>query len=298
MAEAGTAPVPNFIDNMDPNPNYLIDITEVIRADPVNDTACRIDDVQVPFLANDARGDNDHDLAVLSDDVPSSQGTPIGIDYSAFDLIRHILESCIRPYNEYTGPFRNIQKMIHYLFYSSGSAGFVGFTPTGVLSEYTATIYYAATNSYTHYQNIIKIILHHIPDPITDPQRNITFAFKLDKGVKHGDTIKLILSVTFGTGVGANVILIPILNIVGFNLSSTIDVPSRAVTGINDFTMLLSRSAPNLLLPTTLGSFSIYDLIAKLRLCANMEGFGALIEPTDAEKNLMQYFFPNHLSQL
>ena len=299
MAQAGpavAAPVPNFIDNFDRN--YLIDITAVIRADPVNDTACDIDDAQGPLLFDDARGDNDHDLAVLSDDVPSSQGTPtIGIPSSAFDLINHILDNCIRPYNGDTGPFRDIQKMIHSLFYSLGSAGFVGFTPAGVLSEYTATIYYAATNSYTNsytrYQNIIQIILHHIPDPITDPQRNITFAFKLDKGVKPGDTIKLILSVTFGTGVGANVILIPILNIVGFNLSSTIGAPPQPVTGIQDFTRFYSL--PGNLLPIevlpTGGSFPIFDLIAKLRLCANMEGFGALIEPTDAEKILMQEFF-------
>lgn len=283
---------PNFIDNRDPN--YLLNITDVIRADPVNDTACHIDDVQVPFLANDARGDNDDDLAVLSDDVPSSQGTPtIGIPYSAFDLINVILVTYITPYNLQGGLFDIIKKMIHTFFHHRQIPGFVGLTRAGMLSEYTATIYYAASNLYTHYQNIIKIILHHIPDPITETQRNITFAFKLDKGVKPGDTIKLILSVTFGTGVGANVILVPVLNIVGFNLSSTINAPPRPVTGIQDFTIfydLPGNLLPIEVLPTG-GSFPIFDLIAKLRLCANMEGFGALIEPTDAEKNLMRELF-------
>lgn len=301
MAEAApavlvAAAVPysnNLIDNRDNNPIYFIDITTVIVAG--RDTRCESDEVprlakDVQDHADDARGDNDYDLAVLSDDVPSSGGTPIGIRTSAFNLISYINTQFITPCNTDNGPFRIIQKMIHSLFYSNNNYGFVGFTPAGLLSEYTATIYYAATESFTHYHNIIKIMVYCMSQYF----RNITvdhvlYAFKLDRGVKPGDTIKLILSLTFGEGNEANVILIPILNIVGFNLSSTIGAPPEAVTSIENF--VTSIFSGTLLRLTATGSFSIFDLIARIRLYANQEAFGALIEPTDAEKNLMQFFF-------
>jgi len=287
-AEPVTVPVVlysnNLINNTDNNQEYYIDITSVIAGVP--DTIC---ETEVSRLAEsvEARGEDAYEQAVLSDDVPSSQGTPIGTTNSAFELISYIKTQFITEYNADNGPFRNIQKMIHSLFYSMRNYGFVGFTPAGLLSEYTATIYYAATDSFIHYQNIIKIILRHIADPVIDRGRNITYTFKLDRGVKPGDTIKLILSLTFGTGVGANVILVPVLNIVGFNLSSTNgDV---AVTSIENF--ITPIFPPTLLGLTQIGSFSIFDLIARIRLYANQEAFGALIEPTDAEKDLIRYFF-------
>ena len=250
MAEAApavlvAAAVPysnNLIDNRDNNPIYFIDITTVIVAG--RDTRCESDEVPrlakyVQDHADDARGDNDYDLAVLSDDVPSSGGTPIGIRTSAFNLISYINTQFITPCNTDNGPFRIIQKMIHSLFYSNNNYGFVGFTPAGLLSEYTATIYYAATDTSTHYQNIIKIniikIMIHCMSLYfgNTTMDNVLYAFKLDRGVKPGDTIKLILSLTFGEGNVANVILIPILNIVGFNLSSMNG--GVAVTSIGNF---------------------------------------------------------------
>lgn len=301
MAEAGpallvAAAVPysnNLINNRDNNPSYLIDISRVIAAE--RDTSC--ESYAVPSLAEDlqaqavdARDDNYHDLAVLSDDVPSSQGTPIRIHYSAFNLISYINTQFITPCNIDNGPFRIIQRMIHSLFYSNNNCGFVGFTQVGVLSEYTATIYYAATESFTHYHNIIKIMIHCMSLYFGNTtMNNVLYAFKLDRGVKPGDTIKLILSLTFGEGNGANVILIPILNIVGFNLSSTIGAPPQAVTSIENF---FTPALPPILLQPR-DSFSIFDLIARIRLYANQEAFGALIEPTDAEKILMQSFFAN-----
>lgn len=293
----------NLINNTDNNPAYYTDIMTVIAVDP--DTRC---ETEVTRLAEsvEARGDDAYEQAVLSDDVPSSPGTPIGITYTAFDLIRTIKTRVIEPCNENIvqdnaniGHFRIIQNMIHSLFYSMGNRGFVGFTPAGLLSEYTATIYYAATyaatDSFTYYQKIIKIILYVMStmQALVLGVEGIASAFKLDRGVKPGDTIKLILSLTFGEGVGANVILIPILNIVGFNLSSTNGdgLQLNLVNGIGDFTSHYRLAEYNLLGLTPRGSFSIFDLIARIRLYANQEAFGALIEPTDDEKGLMQSFF-------
>jgi len=308
----GRAPVPvpysnNLINNMDNlNETYFTNMRHAIVGGP--DTSCEPDAEYLQAQVDDLQGDNDHDIALLSDDTPSSQGTDIGRALSAFDLITAIKTQVIEPCNANIEHFRKIQLMIHSLFHFGvdtdtihveptifrGNHGFVGFTPAGLLSEYTATIYYAATDSFTHYQNIIKIILsvmgtmQPLAQALTQAQAlgvgNIVCAFKLDRGVKPGDTIKLILSLTFGREVGANVILIPILNIVGFNLSSMNGVD--AVTSIGDFTSAL----PDNLLKTR-GSFSIFDLIARIRLYANQEAFGALIEPTDDEKGLMQSFF-------
>ena len=264
-----------------------------------------------PRLAEslEARGTDVSEEAVQSDDTPSSEGTNIGKELSAFRLITDIKTQVIAPCNVDIGHFRKIQLMIHSLFYFGDNTipvdptifpvnhGFVGFTPVGLLSEYTATIYYAATDSFTHYQNIIKIILSVMDtmQPLAQALSvgGIVCAFKLDRGVKPGDTIKLILSLTFGREVGANVILIPVLNIVGFNLSSMDGdgVQLNLVNGIGYFTRHYHLAEYNLLGLTPRGLFSIFDLIARIRLYANQEAFGALIEPTDDEKSLMQSFF-------
>ena len=292
----------NLINNADPEPSYFIDITTVIAGDP--DIRCERD--ADPHLAEylqaqavDLRGTDVSEEAVDSDETPSSGGTDIGRLTTAFGLIEAIKTQVIVRCNADNGPFRNIQLMIHSLFYSrghplpldrttfQGNRGFVGFTPVGVLSEYTATIYYAATDSFTQYQSIIKIILSVMPNMPILVHEDIVYDFKLDRGVKPGDTIKLILSLTFGEDVGANVILIPVLNIVGFNLSSM-----NGVTPVQSIQNFVTHALPpNLLVLTPRGSFSIFDLIARIRLYANQEAFGALIEPTDAEKGLMQSFF-------
>ena len=116
----------------------------------------------------------------------------------------------------------------------------------------------------------------------------IHYDFKLDRGIKPGDTIKIILSLTFGDGdgdgVGANVILIPILNIVSLTTR-------LAPLGPNMHNYMLRFCAPNTDPRNDLTALSIYDLIARIRLYANQEAFGALIEPTDVEKALMVCFF-------
>jgi hypothetical protein len=299
MAAAGPVVVPNFIDNNDPNPTYYIDPGDAIAGDP--DTRCVSGEVPVDH----ALGDDVYAQDLLSDDgVPSSQGTDEGRHFNAFGLIRVIKEEIIIPCHADRGHFYTIRMMIRSLFCGNPGnpeilifpkfPGFVGFTPAGgLLSEYTATIYYAVTNSSHHYHDIIKIILHvmhtmqelHVRMQQSFREVNISSAFKLDRGVKSGDTIKLILSLTFGTGVGANVILIPILNIVGFNLSSTSG--GILVTSIQTFfTPLLP---PNI--NQAVDGYRIFDLIARIRLYANQEAFGALIEPTDAENRLLLGFF-------
>ena len=284
--------VPNFINNYLPGEGIIRNVAAVIAGGP--DTICVSSEVPVDH----ALGDDVYEQALLSDDVPSSQGTDEGRTTNAFDLIQAINTQIIvhcnvngAPTDLNIGHFRNIQLLIHSLFSLHNNRGFVGFTPAGLLSEYTTTIYYAATNSSAHYHNIIKIILHVMR---TMPVLNIdgiVSAFKLDRGVKSGDTIKLILSLTFGAGVGANVILIPILNIVGFNLSPMNG--HEPVTDIDTFIRHYRLADYGLLLLSTIGNFSILELIARIRLYANQEAFGALIEPTDAEKNLMHFFFAN-----
>jgi hypothetical protein len=114
--------------------------------------------------------------------------------------------------------------------------------------------------------------------------------FKLDRGVKPGDTIKLILSVTFETGDGANVILIPILNIVGLNLCYSYSAQSAPIIiPIENFMTQYSLGGTSFL--NLYDDYSIFDLIAMIRLYANTEAFGALIEPNEFEKMLMRGFF-------
>ena len=224
-----------------------------------------------------------------SDSVPSATPSETGKNISAFDVTGNI-RTIIDPYNREGGAFDRIKLMIHSLFHGNAKSniaqklGFVGFTPAGSLSEYTATIYYAANDSCIHYRNIIKIMLHNIEHLTIPTGGGITYAFKLDKGIKFGDTIKLILSLTFGAGPEANVILVPILNIVGFNLCYNGGVVGQSMS-IEFFMNLYNIHE------VVVGDYSIFDLIARIRLYANQEAFGALIEPTDAEKILVFNFF-------
>ena len=257
------------------------------------DTTCN-----PPDEAEDHHDDDAYDQALLDDDVPSSVGTPMGITISAFDVITYIIETFITPYNILGGPFDIIKCMIHSLFFGRiqnkpQKLGFVGLTRAGpgLLSEYTATIYYAANDSFNNHTDIIKIMLYCMTHLfIPHVYNGITYAFKLDRGVKSGDTIKLILSVTFGAGDGANVILIPILNIVVFNLCFSYDhgVPNGNPT-IENFMTLRYLGGTNFL--NLYNGYSIFDLVARIRLYANTGAFGALIEPTDNEKLLMINFF-------
>ena len=90
--------------------------------------------------AQDAQCENDHNLALLSDEVPSSGGTREGRETTAFTEIDNILTNFITPYNVVGGHFDIIKCMIHTLFI--GHQGFVGLTRAGPnqLSQYTATI--------------------------------------------------------------------------------------------------------------------------------------------------------------
>ena len=240
--------------------------------------------------ADDAIVENEFDQVLLSDDVPSSQGTDVGrlIANSSFAVIAYIL-LMISPYNISDGVFDRIKLMIHSLFHDKGIHGFVGITRVGVLSEYTATIYYGVPNPFAYYNDIIKIMIHFVKTNFTGVLHNcIHYDFKLDRGIKPGDTIKLILSLTFGDGdgdgVGANVILIPILNIVSLTMR-------LAPHGPNMLNYMSRFCAPTSDPCNDLTALSIFDLIARIRLYANQEAFGALIEPTDVEKALMVCFF-------
>ena len=309
--DGGPVALPNFIDNRSEPIQYTKNLELMRGRILVGFHACDISNVNRNL--EDARGDDVYEQALLSpDDVLSSQGTEIGRDLynDPFVVVTRIKEFTV-PYNQPDGYFDIIKNMIHVLFFRDirpppptptevfqGTGvfrhgyGFVGITRAGILSEYTATIYYATTESSRYYENIIKIMVYYIDNLFsldTETHNGIIYSFKLDRGVKPGDTIKLILSLTFGEGVGANVILIPILNIVGFNLSSTNG--AVAVTSIGDFTSFYRLAEYNLLGLTPRGSFSIFDLIARIRLYANQEAFGALIEPTDNEKELMRSFF-------
>lgn len=281
----------NLINNRDRDPIYTTNemLAETIRivGQPV-DIRCKTHEVN----ADDASEENEFEQGLLSDDVPSSQGTDVGraIANSSFAVIDYIRLMFISPYNARNGLFDRIKLIMHHLFFHRGLDGFVGLTRAGVLSEYTATIYYAVPNPFAYYDDIIKIMLHCVENRFRGGLHNgIHYAFKLDRGIKPGDTIKIILSLTFGNDAGANVILIPILNIVTLNISPAPVGP--------DMQNYMSRfCAPD---PTPipiqrplneLNAFSIYDLIARIILYANQEAFGALMEPTDVEKALMMCF--------
>ena len=294
MAEASNAQVPypiNLrIDNKAEPPYKEIQReTFAVIAGP-RDTKCD-DPGQVPVAESEP-------LLFDDDSVLSHTPSEIGRDISAFDVTGNI-RAIIDPYNIEGGAFDRIKLMIHSLFHGNAERGqklgFVGLTPAGFLSEYTATIYYAANDSCIHYRNIIKIMLHNIEHLTIPPgihNDGITYAFKLDKGINFGDTIKLILSLTFGAGPEANVILVPILNIVGFNLCYNGGVVGQSMS-IEFFMNLYNIHE------VVVGGYSIFDLIARIRLYANQEAFGALIEPTDAEKilvfNLFKIITPNDL---
>ena len=264
-------------------PEMLAEI-HIIVGQP-EDIRCKTHEVN----ADDASGENEFEQGLLSDDVPSSQGTDVGraISNSSFAVIAYILLTYISPYNIRGGIFDRIKSMMHSLFFDRGLDGFVGLTRAGVLSEYTATIYYAVSNPFVHYDDIIKIMIYFLRNNFRGGLYNgIHYAFKLDRGIKPGDTIKIILSLKFGDDNEANVILIPILNIVTLNRNN--------VQGVHNVQNYMSRfCAPSPPYPqcNELYALSIYDLIARIRLYANQEAFGALIEPTDVEKALMVCFF-------
>ena len=274
----------NLINNRDPITREILAETLRIVGQPV-DIRCKTHEVN----ADDASEENEFEQGLLSDDVPSSQGTDVGrvIANSSFAVIAYILLTYISPYNARNGLFDRIKSMMHHLFHDRGLNGFVGLTRAGVLSEYTATIYYAVPNPFAQYDDIIKIMLHFLGTNFRGGLYNgIHYAFKLDRGIKPGDTIKIILSLKFGDDNEANVILIPILNIVTLNRNQ--------VQGAHNVQNYMSRfCAPSPPYPqcNELYALSIYDLIARIRLYANQEAFGALIEPTDVEKALMVCFF-------
>ena len=272
----------NLINIRDPiTGNMLAEIRGIVEQ-PV-DIRCKTHEV----IVDDASEENEYEQGLLSDDVPSSQGTDVGraIANSSFAVINYIRLTFISPYNERNGLFDIIKRIMHNLFFHKGLDGFVGLTRAGVLSEYTATIYYAVPNPFAYYDDIIKIMLHCVENRFRgDLHNGIHYAFKLDRGIKPGDTIKIILSLTFGNDAGANVILIPILNIVTLNISPAPDFPHMQ--------NYMSRFCVNNPGPyDELNALSIYDLIARIILYANQEAFGALMEPTDVEKALMVCFF-------
>lgn len=271
----------NLINFRDPiTGNMLAEIRGIVRQP--EDIRCKTHEVNT----DDASEENEFEQGLLSDDVPSSQGTDVGraITNNSFAVIAYIHLTYITPYNNRGGIFDRIKSMMHHLFFDRGLDGFVGLTRAGVLSEYTATIYYAVPNPFAYYDDIIKIMLHFIRELPGGIHNRIRYAFKLDRGIKPGDTIKIILSLTFGDDAGANVILIPILNIVTLNKSPAPVVP--------DMQNYMSRFCVNNPGPyDELNALSIYDLIARIILYANQEAFGALMEPTDVEKALMVCFF-------
>jgi hypothetical protein len=278
----------NLINNQDTNTIYtseeLLAETNIIVGQPV-DIRCKTHEVN----ADDASEENEFEQGLLSDDVPSSQGTDVGraIANSSFAVIAYIRLMFISPYNENNGLFDRIKSMMHCLFFHKRLDGFVGLTRAGVLSEYTATIYYAVPNPFAQYDDIIKIMIHFVQRFfIGSIQNSIRYAFKLDRGIKPGDTIKIILSLTFGDDAGANVILIPILNIVTLNITPAPNFPH-----MQNYMSRFCAPSPPYPQCNELNALSIYDLIARIILYANQEAFGALMEPTDVEKALMVCFF-------
>ena len=276
--ESNVLPYSNNLINTETVPDShqkaVITLGEIVAQH--QDIRCQSHDVN----SDDATGENVFEQGLLSDDVPSSQGTDIGRNTTSFDVILYILHHMISPFNSSNGLFDEIKLMIHSLFHYKRIKGLVGITKAGVLSEYTATIYYCVPNHYAHYCDIIKIMLHFMDLRLKQfDDGGIHYDFKLDRGIKPGDTIKLILSLTFGDGVGANVILVPILNIVSLSMIQSLRAPN-----IHNY---MSRFGPD----DISTALSIFDLIARIRLYANQEAFGALIEPTDVEKALMVCFF-------
>ena len=277
--QSNVLPYSNNLINTETEPvnhqKTVITIRDIIKdVEQIKRQPCEVN-------VGDATGENVFDEELLSDDVPSSQGTDIGRNTTSFDVISYIL-SIISPYNRIDGLFDEIKLMIHSLFHHKRIRGVVGITRAGVLSEYTATIYYGVPNHFWYHKYIIKIMLHFMNLVGRFIERKINYDFKLDSGIKPGDTIKLILSLTFGNGVGANVILIPILNIVSLNM--TLPPNAQNAPNIDEY---MSRFGPG----DISNALSIFDLIARIRLYANQEAFGALIEPTDVEKVLMVCFF-------
>ena len=130
-----------------PNPEIQGETFTVIQG--LRDTTC---DLIVPVAESEPLLDDDS--------VPSSTPSDIGRDISAFNVTDNI-RAIIAPYNVTRGAFDRIKLMIHSLFHGNAERGqkhgFVGFTPAGSLSEYTATIYYAVNDSCIHYHKIIKI---------------------------------------------------------------------------------------------------------------------------------------------
>ena len=272
----------NLINIRDPITDEILAIMRSIVGQP-DDIRCQSRDVNT----DDASGESAFEQGLLSDDVPSSQGTNIGRDTTSFAVISYIRLMFISPYNSRGGNFDRIKSIMHHLFFDRGLDGFVGLTRAGVLSEYTATIYYAVSNPFARYDDMIKIMIHFMQRFFIGVQHNgIYYAFKLDRGIKPGDTIKIILSLTFGNDAGANVILIPILNIVTLNRNHV-----RGAHNVQNYMSRFCAESPPHPLCNELYALSIYDLIARIRLYANQEAFGALIEPTDVEKALIVCFF-------
>uniref|UniRef100_A0A6C0EWW2 Uncharacterized protein n=1 Tax=viral metagenome TaxID=1070528 RepID=A0A6C0EWW2_9ZZZZ len=272
----------NLINIRDPITHEILAEIRRIVGQP-EDIKCKTHEVN----ADDASGESAFEQGLLSDDVPSSQGTNIGRDTTSFAVISYIRLMFISPYNSRGGNFDRIKIMMHHLFFDRGLDGFVGLTRTGVLSEYTATIYYAVSNPFAQYDDIIKIMIYFMRNNFRGGLHNgIHYAFKLDRGIKPGDTIKIILSLKFGDDNGANVILIPILNIVTLNRNQV-----QGAHNVQNYMSIYCAPSPPYPQCNELYALSIYDLIARIRLYANQEAFGALIEPTDVEKALMVCFF-------
>ena len=173
--DGGPVALPNFIDNRSEPIQYTENLELMRGRILVGFHACDISNVNRNL--EDARGDDVYEQALLSpDDVLSSQGTEIGRDLynDPFVVVTRIKEFTV-PYNQPDGYFDIIKNMIHVLFFRDirpppptptevfqGTGvfrhgyGFVGITRAGILSEYTATIYYATTESSRYYENIIK----------------------------------------------------------------------------------------------------------------------------------------------
>ena len=165
--------------------------------------------------------------------------------------------------------------------------GFVGITRCGFLSKYTTVIYYAGRIPYNYRVEIVRLIEEYNQEI---KQRIETWVFggvgftcKVEKSQVQYDTQKIILCIKLPTD---NVIQIPILNVVGFNVFQDVTPLLRLLGCVN------SPSLPCFFDPTFPGqTLSLLDIIVRVRICANQGAITALSEPSKEEVMLIHSCF-------
>jgi hypothetical protein len=165
--------------------------------------------------------------------------------------------------------------------------GFVGITRCGFLSKYTTVIYYAGRIPYNYRVEIVRLIEEYNKEIKQRIERwefiGVGFTCKVEKSQVQYDTQKIILCIKLPTD---NVIQIPILNVVGFNVFQDVTPLLRLLGCVN------SPSLPCFFDPTFPGqTLSLLDIIVRVRICANQGAITALSEPSKEEVMLIRSCF-------